>query len=111
MDLYTYKFNLTRVIDGDTLVGNIDLGFKMMMFDQHLRLWGIDTPEIRGIQKVQGKLVKLFVQQSLLDQDIIISSKGKDNFGRILSIVYYGNTNIKINLNNLLLDLGLASVY
>jgi len=43
--MYTYKISLVRVIDGDTIVVNIDLGFKVVLHKQYIRLHGIDTPE------------------------------------------------------------------
>ena len=42
--MYTYKAKLIRVIDGDTIVADIDLGFNMILRDQHIRLTGINTP-------------------------------------------------------------------
>lgn len=45
--LYEYKCDVVRVIDGDTVVVNIDLGFDMWLFDQHIRIQHIDTPEVR----------------------------------------------------------------
>ena len=43
--LYTYKANIVRVIDGDTVVADIDLGFDVWLRKEHLRLVGIDAPE------------------------------------------------------------------
>ena len=43
--LYQYKANIVRVIDGDTVVADIDLGFNVWRRDERLRLFGIDTPE------------------------------------------------------------------
>jgi endonuclease YncB( thermonuclease family) len=45
--LYEYKCDVVRVIDGDTVVVNIDLGFDTWLFDQHIRIQHIDTPEVR----------------------------------------------------------------
>jgi len=107
---YFYNFTLIRVIDGDTIVGNIDLGFNLSLNNQHLRLYGIDTPEIRGLHKTQGLNIKSFVIKCLTPlTPILIQSLGYDSFGRILAIVYYGPT--KTNLNDLLLDLGMATEY
>jgi micrococcal nuclease len=44
MALYEYKALCTRVIDGDSIVCDIDLGFSMVMHGQQIRLAGIDTP-------------------------------------------------------------------
>lgn len=43
--LYTYRAEIVRVIDGDTVVADIDLGFDVWLRDEHLRLDGIDAPE------------------------------------------------------------------
>lgn len=43
--LYTYRAEIVRVVDGDTVVANVDLGFNIWRHDEHLRLVGIDTPE------------------------------------------------------------------
>ena len=45
--MYEYIVEVTRVIDGDTFEGNIDLGFNVVMHDQIFRLYDIDTPESR----------------------------------------------------------------
>ena len=47
MSLYEYKAHLIRVIDGDTVVMQLDLGFNTFS-KQILRLVGIDAPEKRG---------------------------------------------------------------
>ncbi|TDL88027.1 thermonuclease family protein [Meridianimarinicoccus aquatilis] len=43
--LYIYRAEIARVIDGDTVEANIDLGFNTWRHNEHLRLVGIDTPE------------------------------------------------------------------
>ena len=44
--LYNYKAKLVRVVDGDTIDAEIDLGFGVFI-KQRIRLYGIDTPESR----------------------------------------------------------------
>lgn len=46
MSLFRYAANLVRVIDGDTIVVDIDLGFRTWTKDQRIRLYGIDCPEL-----------------------------------------------------------------
>lgn len=43
--LYGYKATIVRVIDGDTVVANIDLGFDVWKHDERLRLAGIEAPK------------------------------------------------------------------
>jgi len=45
MTPYVYRCTLDRVIDGDTIDVNIDLGFDVWLHKQRVRLAGIDTPE------------------------------------------------------------------
>ena len=49
-ELYWYEGDVTRVIDGDTLVVLVDLGFNIFT-KATVRLYGIDTPEKFGVKK------------------------------------------------------------
>lgn len=108
--LYYYNFELIRVVDGDTIRGNVDLGFNLTLSNQSIRLYGINTPEIRGEKKEIGLKVKDFVISILHNKNLIIRSFDKDNFGRLLAEVFYYDKEW-ISLNNYLLDLNMATVY
>ena len=43
--MYEYKAKLIKVVDGDTVDVDIDLGFGVWMKKQRIRMYGIDTPE------------------------------------------------------------------
>ena len=45
--MYEYKTKLVRVVDGDTVDVDIDLGFGVWLRNQRIRIYGIDTPEKR----------------------------------------------------------------
>ena len=45
--MYEYNAELDRVVDGDTVDVNIDLGFGIWIRDERVRVMGIDTPESR----------------------------------------------------------------
>jgi micrococcal nuclease len=45
---YWYKARVVRIIDGDTLVVNLDLGLHFWRMDQHVRMLGINTPELNS---------------------------------------------------------------
>ena len=49
--MYEYKAIVTRVIDGDTIDVDIQLGFDVVLAKQRIRLLGIDTPESRTRDK------------------------------------------------------------
>ena len=53
--MYEYRANINRVVDGDTVDVDIDLGFGVWMKDERVRLAGIDTPESRTRDKVEKK--------------------------------------------------------
>jgi micrococcal nuclease len=59
---YVYRVESIKVIDGDTLNVDIDLGFKLS-YNVHVRLEGVNTPEITGPERSAGLVVKLFVQE------------------------------------------------
>ena len=58
--MYEYRAKLLRVIDGDTVDVDIDLGFGVWMHKERIRLYGIDTPESRTRDKVE----KIFCLES-----------------------------------------------
>ena len=45
--MYEYNCKIDRVVDGDTVDVDIDLGFDVWMLKQRIRLYGVDTPESR----------------------------------------------------------------
>ena len=45
--MYEYKVRIVKVVDGDTVDVDIDLGFDVWLKNQRVRLYGIDTPESR----------------------------------------------------------------
>ena len=59
--MYEYKCKMVKVVDGDTVDVDIDLGFGVWMRDQRIRLYGIDTPESRTSddqEKIYGLAAK-----------------------------------------------------
>ena len=61
--MYEYYCEVTRIVDGDTLDVDIDLGFSTKLTKQRIRMLGIDTPESRTRdleEKSRGLLSKKF---------------------------------------------------
>ena len=91
--MYEYKAKLVKVVDGDTVDVDIDLGFGVWLKDERVRVMGIDTPESRTrdkVEKVFGLAAKDRVEE-LVKKDMTLKTfaakdgedmKGK--FGRIL---------------------------
>ncbi len=91
--MYEYKAKVVKVIDGDTVDVDIDLGFGIWMKDERVRIMGIDTPESRTRDKVEKKfgLAAKEKLKSLLGKTTVlktqVSKNGEDmkgKFGRIL---------------------------
>ena len=87
--MYEYQAIVKRVVDGDTVDIDIDLGFGVVLRDERVRIIGIDTPESRTsdkTEKVFGLASKERLKQLLGKKSILkckeYDSKGK--FGRIL---------------------------
>lgn len=87
--MYEYKAIIKRIVDGDTVDIDIDLGFGVMLKDERVRMMGIDTPESRTRDKVEklfGLAAKAKLKEILGKQAVLVckeyDSKGK--FGRIL---------------------------
>ena len=53
--MYDYKCKVVKVVDGDTVDVDIDLGFGVWMRDERVRVMGIDTPESRTRDLVEKK--------------------------------------------------------
>ncbi len=91
--MYEYRANLIKVVDGDTVDVDIDLGFGVWLKNERVRIMGIDTPESRTSDKVEklfGLAAKNRVKE-MLEKNVVLKTfaakdgedmKGK--FGRIL---------------------------
>ena len=78
--MYEYKCKIIKVVDGDTVDVDLDLGFGVWLRDERVRIMGIDTPESRTsdpIEKIFGNAAKQRVN-SLLGEDAILISKVKN---------------------------------
>jgi len=86
--MYEYNAKVDRVVDGDTVDVDIDLGFGVILSNQRIRLYGIDTPESRTrdpIEKVFGKMAGSFLKDKLGERCTLRTRMdGKGKFGRIL---------------------------
>ena len=89
--MYRYNVTITRIIDGDTVDVDIDLGFGMVYKKQRVRMMGIDTPESRTRdleEKFYGKQAKYHLTDLLKDKQVELVSYDKGKFGRILGELF-----------------------
>lgn len=91
--MYEYKCTVNKVIDGDTVDVDIDLGFGIVLTDERVRIMGIDTPESRTrnkIEKLFGLAAKRRLKELLSKQCVLKTEINKDGedmkgkFGRVL---------------------------
>lgn len=122
--MYEYRCKVLKVVDGDTVDVDIDLGFGIVLTDERVRLMGIDTPESRTSDKVEdlfGELAKARLKEMVdgASGPILktqINKKGEDmkgKFGRILGdfSVYHGATDSWRMATEILIEEGHAVAY
>jgi micrococcal nuclease len=115
-DLYVYRIkSITKVVDGDTIDANIDLGFDIS-FTKRIRLAGIDSPESRTTnlkEKALGLETKEWLKKTLEDaKDILIKTEKPDStekYGRIIGHLFINDQ--ETSLNNQMIDEGYALAY
>ena len=91
--MYEYKATVVKIVDGDTVDVDIDLGFGVILKDERVRIMGIDTPESRTRDKVEkqfGLAAKRRLKELLGKHCVLktqIARDGEDmrgKFGRVL---------------------------
>lgn len=91
--MYEYRCKVLKVVDGDTVDVDIELGFGVVLADERVRIMGIDTPESRtsnDVEKLFGLAAKHRLEELLGETAILrtqIAKNGEDmkgKFGRIL---------------------------
>jgi len=89
--MYEYRSNVCRVYDGDTVFLDVDLGFGVLLRNQSIRLIDVYAPEVRGIERPEGLLVRDQLRKRLpVGSEVTIRTmkdrKGK--YGRWLAIIF-----------------------
>ena len=120
--MYEYRATIVKIVDGDTVDVDIDLGFNVVLRDERVRIAGIDTPESRTRdleEKKFGLAAKARVKQLLGKTCVLktqINKSGEDmkgKFGRILGDfnVYDSDTDSWKLLTSILISEGHAVPY
>ena len=90
--MYEYRVTILKVIDGDTVDVDIDLGFNVWVRKERVRIMGIDTPESRTSDKTEKifglaakeRLKQLLGETAILATSVVNGEDAKGKFGRIL---------------------------
>jgi len=111
-NMFEYKCEVIKVVDGDTVDVNIDVGFSIF-HKARVRMYGMDTPESRTRdldEKARGLISKQFIVDKVANaKEIIIKTQkdGKGKFGRVLGKIFIDGENI----NQSMIDQSLAVEY
>lgn len=114
--MYQYKAKILKVVDGDTVEIDLDLGFNIILANQKVRMAGVDTPESRTAnkeEKPRGMLSKKKLAEKLpvgswVTIETMKSDNNDDKFGRILGCFILDDGT---NVNNWLIDNNYAVAY
>ena len=98
-----YVKKVSKVVDGDTIDVDIDLGFDIS-FSSRVRLAGIDTPESRTSDKLEKSLgleSKAYLKNAIeAAKTVVIKTEKMDSsekYGRILGWVFLDGSDVSIN--------------
>jgi micrococcal nuclease len=114
--LYYYAATVTDVYDGDTFTVDIDLGLGLWRRGQRIRLWKVNTPEVRGAEREHGLAVRDYVRSLILERTVllrtILDKRGVDStekYGRLLGeIILDDQEGNLLNLTDHLLAEGMG---
>jgi micrococcal nuclease len=119
---FSYRAKIIKIVDGDTVDVDLDLGFSVWLRKQRVRLYGIDTPECRTRdleEKKLGLLAKQKVQEmcpvgSTIELKTIIGDE-RGKFGRILGIIEVDDVDARgwsiVSVNQFLVENNYAVAY
>ena len=117
--MYEYRATLLKIIDGDTVDVDLDLGFGIVLTNQRIRLYGIDTPESRTRdleEKKCGKLAARYIEDHIkVSSSFTLRTKldGKGKYGRILGelVCFVPEFDREMSLNDAMISKKLAVKY
>ena len=110
--MHEYNCTIRRVVDGDTVDVDIDLGFGIWVHNERVRLYGIDTPESRT-RDLEEKKAGLFAKDVVLhylpegSKQVLRTHKDKvGKYGRVLGefIIYDSLADRQTTINQFMID-------
>ena len=110
--MHEYNCTIRRVVDGDTVDVDIDLGFDMWIHNERVRLFGIDTPESRT-RDLEEKKAGLFAKDVVLhylpegSKQVLRTHKDKvGKYGRVLGefVIYDSLAERQTTINQFIID-------
>lgn len=111
--IYEYRATVDRVVDGDTVWLNVDLGFRVIV-RVDFRLWGINTPEVVGLTRQEGLAAKAELTRLLSLGPLVVTTtkpESTDKYGRWLATILVSTPEGPLNVNEALVTGGFAVRY
>ena len=107
--MYEYQAIVTGVYDGDSITVDVDLGMRVWLHKQKLRLSEIDAKSIKGEEREVGLAARDFLRELVLGKQVVIRTKKdiKEKYGRWLAEIELGG----VIVNDLMLSNGHALEY
>jgi len=101
---HIYPAKVERVVDGDTIVADLQLGLGVVLAGQYIRFYGIHAWEITGEEREKGLISRDYLVERLSSGEIEIEIRpewgqtGKGSFGRWIGIVYVDGADINVEM-------------
>jgi micrococcal nuclease len=89
-----YEAHVESVYDGDTITCDISVGFDIIKDDAKIRLYGINAPELRGVERPQGLVARDALRQLIDGKDITLKDHGTGKYGRIVGEIWVDTINV-----------------
>lgn len=93
--MYDYRATVVRVLDGDTVEAQVDLGFRIVQ-TMMIRLVGINAPELHGATKAAGDAAKTHLTELVANKSIVVHTQldKTEKYGRVLGTLIDGDVNV-----------------
>ncbi len=112
---YRYRATVASIYDGDTFRADIDLGFSAWLKNVNFRMFGIDTPELRGdaAEKAAGIAARDRLRELMpVGTPVLIQSTKAGKYGRYLADVFVEvDEGVTLHVNQVLVAEGHAVPY
>lgn len=97
---YRYHGRVRRVVDGDTVRVDLDLGLGVWRHSVALRLLGIDAPELRGPERRQGLAAKQWLTRLIGDKEVVVETHrdAQGKYGRWMATIWLDDANVNERL-------------
>lgn len=97
---YRYRAVVGRVVDGDTIDVDVDMGFRAWRMSERLRLAGINAPETRGAERPEGLAAKAWIEERLAPgaEIVIDTEKDPDAFGRWIATIWLDGVDLNASM-------------